>query len=74
MERFAINIQKKGIEHIYDNTPKHSWREEVCTMYSETSAISPEELTASLNMAHELRILPTKATRKQMVEIIKKYS
>lgn len=73
MNRFE-NIKHGVTDHILDMQPKYKFKDEVCIIYHKHSAITSDEVCNALNMAHELKQLPRTATKKQMLEIITKFS
>ncbi|OFX62672.1 MAG: hypothetical protein A2066_18735 [Bacteroidetes bacterium GWB2_41_8] len=75
MEKYAVQSSKESrVKKILDQQPRVSWANEVCVIYSEDSIQTAYDTCNSLNMAHELKQLPRTATKKQMLEIITKFS
>lgn len=73
MEKYRAELVQKGVEKVYDSNPQKSYQDQVCTVYIRFTALPAMSIANSLNMAHELKRLSPKATKKQMLEIINKY-
>lgn len=69
MDRYDFDI-KKGATTIIDRKPRRKFKTDVCTVYTQTAAMSPCELASILNKWDKLQNLPYSATKKEILTII----
>ncbi|MDD4217467.1 MAG: hypothetical protein PHZ24_09055 [Bacteroidales bacterium] len=69
MDRYYAEI-KKGVATIIDSSPAVKYHNEVCTVYTKTSALHPSKLVEILNKFDRIEKLPRSATKKDILQII----
>jgi hypothetical protein len=74
MDKYSIIKRVGKVYNIIDNTPKESWKNEVCTVYSATSTLSPQEIADALNMVAEMSRFSVKTSKKLWIETFRKFN